>query len=372
MRRGLKRLIVLATGNLVIFLAMLIGANLLAAVAIDLRVDRLVKHDSRWALPNYQNNASAKVIFEEFNSLRSVYRPYVGWSRREFQGEATTIGSAGDRIHGDLPSDPSRVVRFFGGSTMWGTGAADAETIPAIFNQLYPQFAVHNHGESGFLPRQSLARLINIALAREPLDLVLFYNGVNQVWYYCSEAAAFDRHGQTDKIARRTSGSQATKILYGSLFEAIQKLVTDADLFEAESERLDQSRCERDPAYANRVVEHLFDIWRMARRIVTASEGRFVALLQPVAYVGKPMRDHLSLSLDSKRARNYRIIYGLIKKKLTETRDHWILDMTDAVDVAEPVYIDFCHISGNGNRIITQRLVERLHDNGWLPPPETS
>jgi hypothetical protein len=40
--------------------------------------------------------------------------------------------------------------------------------------------------------------------------------------------------------------------------------------------------------------------------------------------------------------------------------EDWIYDFTDSFDGGEPIYIDFCHVSENGNRIVAERLARVL------------
>ena len=62
---------------------------------------------------------------------------------------------------------------------MWGTGSPDEGTLAARFNALHPDLRVHNHGESGYVSRQNLARLQSLVNEGEAMDLVIFYDGYN-------------------------------------------------------------------------------------------------------------------------------------------------------------------------------------------------
>src|SRR5690606_37153586 len=126
-------------------------------------------------------------FLREYGQLSMYYRDFVGWDRRPFSGETITINYAGERIlPGAQPGpDDAPAPRFFGGSTMWGTGAPDEGTIPALFGELRPGMRIHNHGETGFVLRQSLAELVNVYAEGGRADLLVFYDGVNDVGTLC-------------------------------------------------------------------------------------------------------------------------------------------------------------------------------------------
>ena len=76
--------------------------------------------------------------------------------------------------------------------------------------------------------------------------------------------------------------------------------------------------------------------------------------IAPAAFIGKPKTDYLEL--DAELGKNFQVIYGLIKKKMAERNHPWIVDLSDRFDRDEYIYIDFCHVSPNGNAIIASEL----------------
>ena len=95
--------------------------NPLSAVALDARdqLEDLVNgEDECAALLPHLDRDWAPLVFDEFRPLRTRYTPNVAWSRRPFEGETTTIGANGDRIHPPTTETPKQTVRFFGGSTV--------------------------------------------------------------------------------------------------------------------------------------------------------------------------------------------------------------------------------------------------------------
>lgn len=113
---------------------------------------------------------------------------YVGWRGRPFQGNYLTIGADGLRktppieVADQLPLK----VFAFGGSTLWGEGASDEETIPAwLQRQLTEQseypIQLTNFGQRGWVSTQGLIQLILELRAGHIPDLVVFYDGYNEI-----------------------------------------------------------------------------------------------------------------------------------------------------------------------------------------------
>ena len=78
-----------------------------------------------------------KEIFRETNDLQTRYAPFKGWSRKPYNGQFVTIDSLGNRVNGSaINTDNNVSIHFYGGSTIWGTGVSDEQTIPSYFQRI--------------------------------------------------------------------------------------------------------------------------------------------------------------------------------------------------------------------------------------------
>ena len=344
--------------NLGVLLVILWVVNLLAAVILDVDdafVRLFLPPDSRAHLPNYTDKERAKALLGEFHKLNTRYEPFVAWSREEFRGTTTTVNGDGDRVHRETTSDPVGAVRFFGGSSMWGSGVEDEESIPALFNRLYPDYRVYNHGESGFTSRQSLARLVNLVNASEPMDLVVFYDGNNDVGSFCRHDVDINEHTRVRTIQRVVNPvSHVFSDLFGSIQEVLLSKFVSRHLYGTDSFR---TRCHDDPAYARRVAESMVNNWKIARAVAKIGGAEFIAVLQPVASIGSPRTDHLSAAeYSSQKEQN--IVYPMVRELMAEERADWMVDLTEIFDGDEYIYIDECHVTRNGTQMVAGRIAE--------------
>lgn len=345
-------------GIAVCWLAVLVLTALIADIA-ELRRRAFPTSDSRIDLPNYPDKEQARQIFWGGKLTVEDYAPFVGWTRLPQQTRYVNIGADGYRVHGlgrDAgPDAPS--VGIFGGSTVWGTGVDDDSTLPALFDQLSEGHRVFSYAQGGHNARQNLALLVNLIAEKRMPETVIFYNGHNHMIHCYSES--LNTHG----AAERMRNTLAERPRYGSIYH---------DLIAPPVRRIQEilrkgkrggvgGRCADDPEVADQVAETLVRIWEMAHLLVTSNGGRFYAFLQPTAFNGAPRLDHVKLRKGDRREQNA-AVYPRIKARAAKLP--YVTDLTNAFDGDEYFYIDTAHVTGNGNSIIAQRMIERVEADG--------
>lgn len=359
MSNATRRALKLVAGNLLVLFGMLVGLNFVAALGYDARAVL-----DRWFMPltdkaaraSLEDREQAETIFREFAALRTRYVPFLVWQREPFEGETTTVGEDGNRVH-PLPDDePIAHVRLMGGSTMWGKGVDDAHSIPALLQANEPQIRVYNHGESAFVSRQGLERLINVVNEGAPIDVAVTYDGCNDFYTLCREDTSPNGHSHEGDVARRLRPpSFAADVLFGAVREVI---------FYAWGRSLKAmgppSRCQADSQGAERVARTMISNWKNAKAIADSRGIEFHAILQPVAVIGSPNLTHLSYLADAEhsRSKDYRATYPFVQRWIREEGGDWAHDFTDAFDREELIYIDGCHVNALGNDIIARRIDE--------------
>jgi len=133
-------------------------------------------------------NAEYKREFEAARRLN--WRSYVYFRRAPIEGKEISVDSMGYRVtpQPTEPAVPVARVRLFGGSTMWGEPLRAAHTIPAeVARRLQPlagagaRIDVTNAGEIGYVFTQEVLQLLLDLRAGIRPDLVVFYDGINDV-----------------------------------------------------------------------------------------------------------------------------------------------------------------------------------------------
>ena len=340
--------------NLVTFAILLVLVNWACGRFLKAQ-DAQLKRDE---LPNFADNrAYAKQVFRDYNSVKHQYEPFVGWKCLPYQGKTLTISAQGERVHKpDSLCGQTRTVHFFGGSTMWGEGSDDQHTIPALFNKENPGDEVYNHGQLAYNTRQELDALISFYSKGNKADLIIFYDGVNDAAFLCpSEIKQLPAHRLVPMYREKLyTGKTAvvkeivTKIFFENILRATRKLTAEQG---PENSPYD---CVRTPGKAEEIADIMMKNWELAHEIVTNRGGKFIAVLQPAAFIGNPRTDHLKL--DEELGKNFSEVYKHIKRKIEERKHPWIHDLSNSFDGNEYIFIDFCHVSPNGNEIIAKKI----------------
>jgi len=345
--------------NLIVFTLLLAGLNWVCGVYL-----RKASKPDRSELPNYDaDREHARAVFADYNRVKHRYEPFVGWRTLPYEGKTTRISKQGRRIHNDENNGSNKpVVRFFGGSTMWGEGADDKHTIPALFNAMRPEYHVVNHGQLAYNTRQELDELISIYTRDERADVVIFYDGVNDAAFLCpTEIAELPAHRLVPMYREKlyTGKSAIVKgLVYEIFIDNIMAVIRNISHNPSANSPYD---CVSNPAKAEAIAEMMMRHWEMAHDLVTARDGVFLAVLQPAAYIGSPRTDHLEL--DEDLGANFHAIYDRLKTKIAERNHPWIIDLSQQFNGDEYIFIDFCHVSPNGNAIIARQIADVISDS---------
>jgi lysophospholipase L1-like esterase len=316
-------------------------------------------------LPNYRGEEWARKHFTEYYELQADYAPYYGWRRQAYGGETINLDERGLRRTYRAEGTPAeRTIAFFGGSTTWGTGADDDRTIPSEFIKLNPEYAGHNFGETGYVAHQSLNVFLERYFEGFRPDVVVFYDGVNDVWNKCRRELGPYSHSRevTIRTALHEAGSGnaesfvLTVLPIRNLVEKVTRVLTNEKRSEASF-----YDCHQDPKKAEQVARVLLSDWLIVKNLVESYGGTFVPILQPVIYFSDTKTDHLKLSEAMKWQYEtlYPLIIELIDREFPELAANF-MDLRDALDRDEYFYIDWCHLSPNGNKLVAERISQGI------------
>ncbi len=292
--------------------------------------------------------------------LRTVYRSFVGWRRESFRGETINIeGPFSQRRTINAGTSDEKTAYFFGGSTMWGTGSDDAGTIPSQFAAIT---GVHseNFGETGYTAHQGLVVLLQLLQEGRRPDLVVFYDGVNDVAHKCRRELTPTSNGREHQIASilKTSADPTSFAYFLAPVVTVAHALSYRIFGPDYSDAYD---CHANQRKAELIAENMIQDWLFAKKLVESYGGIFIGILQPVAYLSHTHLDHLKLPQEL--ASEFRALYPIINKKMGANGNGY--DLTSAFDVDDYIYIDFCHVTPKGNKIIAKKIAEIVAPLGF-------
>jgi lysophospholipase L1-like esterase len=130
--------------------------------------------------------------YRELELLEERWQPYVYFRQKAFRGKTITVGADGVRATWQPPASETQrpehgtvKVLLLGGSSLWGFGARDDQTIPSLLaRSLHDQgwrVELNNLSEIGYVSTQELIALLRELQGGYRPDVVIFYDGVNDV-----------------------------------------------------------------------------------------------------------------------------------------------------------------------------------------------
>jgi hypothetical protein len=340
--------------NIAVFCTLWVFVHL-TLIAGDQIKDFLAPRGNLALLPNYDGYDWAEKHFAEFSEQEYKYQSFLGWRRRPYDGETINIDEKGMRQTVDrTPNVENRSIFFFGGSTIWGTGVSDDFTIPSYFASITDDYKVSNYGEAAYTAHQSLETLIKLLQIGERLDVVVFYDGVNDVKYKCRKRHTWFSHGWEQEFSSKIEFYESVFSLeyaLGPLRLAAIKL--KQVIVPKPKDDAETHNCHKTPDKAQRIAAALVEDWKIAKTLVESHGGRFFAFLQPISYFSQTRLDRISVSDELKK--QYELIYPMIKKNADNSPDFY--DLANVFDRDEYIYVDYAHVSPNGNRYAAERIL---------------
>ena len=358
-------------------------------------------HDTntiRATYPNYsqEDSKDAVRIFTDYAAPGSSYRSFVGYRRNEYNGESVSVGS--DGIRKSINHNLENSVWFFGGSTMWGTGADDARTIPSYFAKKTGE-AVLNLGESSYISIQELIQLQIMLLEGHMPKEVVFYDGFNDGYTFCQNTEDHITHSYTSRFKERLKNYDAAirklaekpivdfERLLGKFYKLYQqpliyfRKVNDTDSNHSSSllsdipiKSMDITKkylyCD-DPDVAAKAANLTIKSWRSAAALLGSHGIPVWFVLQPTASY-KPNEYKLDHIINSKKQaiinerKSYETYYQTLKSEFYKSCDEYqdcsfLIDLSELfVGVDDYIFIDRCHVSPNGNKLVSSAIVNRI------------
>ena len=325
---------------------------------------------------------------EERELRDEMYRPYVVWSRKPFDGELIHIDAEGHRTtYHNSTRDDALQIWLLGGSVLWGQGVPDTETIPSFLaeimnEQLGIDTRVWNLGEIGYVSTQEIVELIRQLQIRRRPDFVIFLDGVND-----APAAALwpdvpGTHMSYYKIRDRFEMPARRGVHPWLAVFRSSGFVRLADYLR---QKLGLSGLRPSPLWSlptnaaqiSERGEQAARVWLKNYHLTDAlgQSYDFVPLyfLQPSLFVGEkplhPAEQELRVSESENEAKKVSMdVYDVMRRAVRDSLAaspslEGVYDISDLfAQTREPLYVDYVHMAGKGNKMLAAELARILAD----------
>jgi len=208
-------------------------------------------------LPNY-SEAALRVVYPDLGRaereellretwLRTFdYEDFVLFKERPFRGKYVNVNEAGFRIspnQGPWPMEPTNLNIFvFGGSTSFGYGLPDSQTVPAYLQQALSdvvarRVCVYNFGAGWYYSTQERVLFERLFTAGHRPDIIVFIDGLNDCFHW-DDRPQFSERASTIFTKDRSGGlhSLVGRMPIGRAIRAVDRRIAKPTLPPSELE----------------------------------------------------------------------------------------------------------------------------------------
>jgi len=308
---------------------------------------------------------------ELFASYNTSWRPFVYWRRTPFKGKYININDQGLRY--TTPGEPgdggaSRKLKIFmfGGSTMWGEGVRDQFTLPSLVAQ---DLAAHqikaevtNFGEVAYVNTQELIELIFQLERGNTPDIVIFYDGYNDAYAALQNRVAGFSQFEWKRELEYNISTRYNQLKRVFLLNTLDRFYL-GKLIKSLSAKLNYKK--PFSQVSKTVEKDIVEVYLNNIKIITAlgKAYGFVPLFfwQPVIYT----KNNLTLSEKPYAAeplgKLYRQAHAIMQAEPGKFAPYNFFDISSLFAGAqEEIYLDYCHVNEDANRLIALRITGDL------------
>lgn len=302
----------------------------------------------------YEDKEWAADYFDEFiESSQTEYYPYLGYRRLpHYKGSYVNLDNNSVRTTLNpcsLSSLETIKIFMLGGSTVWGTGAREEGTIPSQLSRELCEdgygVEVFNFGESGYTSFHTLIRLqLELRKGNIP-DIVVCYDGINDVFSSDQNGVA----GLPQNVINRQNDYNARdrmniRAVFPHFFRITDRIIgarSEKSLTITANETLN---VETARVYLNTV--------KLIKVLEDGFGFKSFFYWQPSFYTKAILSNHETTKIKYEEAmdRDYNKVASLVNVPP-------IISLTGVFDHnTETIFIDWIHISEEGNSIIAREM----------------
>jgi lysophospholipase L1-like esterase len=368
---------------------LLVEGSFRVIFAVRDRLTAVPAPDPRIVAEGYGGEKWPVVHYRELDQLQERWQPYVYFRQKPFRGETITIGDDGHRATWRPPGpDPGRgIVRSvkiltLGGSSLWGFGARDQQTIPSLLAQSLHEkgwlVELKNLAEIGYVSTQEVIALTQELQTGYRPDLVIFFDGVNDA----TSALLEGEPGlTTNEVNRRNEFNLLQSP--GRMAAALAvRLVKDSGSYrfaQMVRRRLDGESASTQtapagfkvPDVAAGVVRHYEANIALVQALGKSFGFRALFFWQPTVFTKRAL-----VAVEVEEARKFawaepfvNQVYGWMRTSSPLKTNPAFRDLSTIFDDTEGlVFIDYCHTTETANARIASVMAARVLEAMAGPP----
>lgn len=304
-----------------------------------------------------------KTLLEETWARPYVYEPFTQFKERPYQSTYVNVAAEGYRLGKDQAAWPPAAgdinIFVFGGSTTFGYGVEDSETIAshlqdAMRGALGPRVNVYNFGRGYYFSTQERVLFEALLLAGHVPDLAVFIDGLNDFYHYDGKPKYTERF-ETYMNDRKRIAPVLMKL---PVMKLISAMLGSND--ESKETALYTDRNILDEVIARYAVNK-----KIIEGVASSYGVKPLFVWQPVPTYNYDIARHLFAGHDFARHTFSKYGYPLMKDYVEEHGQGidflWAADLQQNLE--EPLYVDQVHYSAAFSSRLADFIAEYLVKN---------
>jgi lysophospholipase L1-like esterase len=310
-------------------------------------------------------------LIDESHNLPLEYEPFTMFRERPQQGRWVNVHSAGFRLgKKPLPWPIQRknaddfIIFIFGGSTTFGYGIPDSETIPSQL-QHHLSFGtkravkIYNFGRASYYSTQESILLERLICEGNIPDLVIFIDGLNDFYYY-QDVPEFTKSFMNVMKPQRTKEAWSRILSKLPIIRLSKRLAENRN--PAETDFPASAPPYNDPATLDAVITRYTATQKNIRAVAAAYDIKTLFVLQPVPHYRYDQKLH-PFSVAGYGNHSYSM-YGYSRMLSSIAQKQHMSDFLDLSGIQEnlnePLYVDLVHYNARFCDIIAGYIAEKI------------
>jgi hypothetical protein len=373
--QGYQSAMLLAGNTVVLFVALNFALFVAFAVRDEQRniCTRIDMQALREVEPHLSEVQLCQLLKETW-SRPYVFAPFTQFKERPSNGLYVTVIKEGFRTTGRAAPWPPKKDEFtifvFGGSTTFGYGVPDPESIPAKL-EVYltqrgnvPRVNVYNLGQGAYFSSQERIFFEQLLLDGKVPDLAIFIDGLND---FRQQDGIPHGSAALKQLTEATPGQKVLNLAEQLPMARLARAIrggTDAEPDEPSN----------SAELIDRIIDRYFANKKMIRAVAAANNVKTLFVWQPVPEYKYDVQKYHRLRRSDYR---FHLLSGVGYARMEERQPQgedaadwlWLADMQE--NLHKPLYVDSVHYSGEFAGMIASTIADRIREMNLIasPPP---
>lgn len=353
----------------------------------NIKVTRRYSNPSLQKLYPQLDEKSLYDLLIETWSRPYAYEPFTQFKERPYRGEYVNVDENGFRIgknQGPWPPDPNSFNIFlFGGSTAFGYGVRDEQTIASylqeiLSNRLKRDVRVYNFGRGSYYSTQERVLMEKLLVSGHVPDMAIFLDGLNEFYFHGDEPYGSDVLRQLiDGAGSRSIWALLDKLPMVRAAWSLKQLANKSLRKNGDSGEQDGAKrvpldkvTVNNESIINGVIKRYLENGKVIEAVAAAHGVRPVFVWQPVPTYKHDLDYHIFAGWGFGEHRyskhGYRYMKELVKENHPGDNFLWCADINE--NAREPLYIDRVHYSAKMSKKLAATIADMLLKRNLIPP----